>query len=43
MEVPFGIQKMSANIEGLVETSTNIGIVSLSEDEFLQVQVSEVP
>ena len=34
MEVPFGIQKMSANIEGLVETSTNIGIVSLSEDEF---------
>ena len=30
MEVPFGIQKMSANIEGLVETSTNIGIVSLS-------------
>ena len=35
MEVPFGIQKMSANIEGLVETSTNIGIVSLSEDEFV--------
>ena len=34
MEIPFGIQKMSANIEGLVETSTNIGIVSLSEDEF---------
>ena len=34
MEVPFGIQKMSANIEGLVETSTNIGIVKLSEDEF---------
>lgn len=34
MEVPFGVQKMSANIEGLVETSTNIGIVTLSEDEF---------
>ena len=34
MEVPFGIQKMSSNIEDLVETSTNIGIVSLSEDEF---------
>ena len=34
MEVPFGIQKMSSNIEGLVETSTNIGIVRLSEDEF---------
>lgn len=34
MEVPFGIQKMSGSIEGLVETSTNIGIVSLSEEEF---------
>ena len=34
MEIPFGIQKMSSNIEGLVETSTNIGIVRLSEDEF---------
>lgn len=35
MEVPFGIQKMSGSIEGLVETSTNIGIVKLGEDEFL--------
>lgn len=35
MEIPFGIQKMSGSIEGLVETSTNIGIVKLSEDEFL--------
>lgn len=34
MEVPFGIQKMSGNIEGLVETSTNIGIVKLNETEF---------
>lgn len=34
MEIPFGIQKMSGSIEGLVETSTNIGIVKLSEDEF---------
>lgn len=34
MEVPFGIQKMSGSIEGLVETSTNIGIVALSEDTF---------
>lgn len=34
MEIPFGIQKMSSNIEGLVETSTNIGIVRLSKDEF---------
>lgn len=35
MEVPFGIQKMSGSIDGLVETSTNIGIVKLGEDEFL--------
>lgn len=35
MEVPFGIQKMSGTIDGLVETSTNIGIVKLGEDEFL--------
>ena len=34
MEVPFGIQKMSGSIEGLVETSSNIGIVKLYEDEF---------
>ena len=35
MEVPFGIQKMSGSIDGLVEPSTNIGIVKLGEDEFL--------
>ena len=35
MEVPFGIQKMSGSIDGLVETSTNIGIVKLGGDEFL--------
>lgn len=35
MEIPFGIQKMSGSIDGLVETSTNIGIVKLSENEFL--------
>ena len=35
MEVPFGTQKMSGSIDGLVETSTNIGIVKLGEDEFL--------
>lgn len=35
IEVPFGIQKMSGTIDGLVETSTNIGIVKLGEDEFL--------
>lgn len=35
MEVPFGIKKMSGSIDGLVETSTNIGIVKLGEDEFL--------
>lgn len=33
MNVPYGIQKMSGTIEGLVETSTNIGILKLSEEE----------
>lgn len=35
MEVPFGIQKMSGSIEGLVETSTNIGIMKLEEENFM--------
>lgn len=35
MQVPFGIQKMSGTIEGLVETSTNVGILKLEEDELL--------
>lgn len=34
MEMPFGIQKMSGTIEGLVETSVNIGIMKLNEEEF---------
>ena len=34
MQVPFGIQKMSGTIEGLVETSTNIGIMKLQREEF---------
>lgn len=34
MNVPFGIQKMSGSIEGLVETSSNIGILFLGENEF---------
>lgn len=34
MNVPFGIQKMSGSIEGLVETSSNIGILILGENEF---------
>ncbi len=33
MNVPFGIVKMSGTIEGLVETSSNIGILLLKEDE----------
>lgn len=33
MHVPFGVQKMSGTIEGLVETSTNLGILKLYEDE----------
>ncbi|MDO4273292.1 MAG: aminoacyl-histidine dipeptidase [Eubacteriales bacterium] len=35
MNIPFGIQKMSGTIEGLVETSTNLGILKLTEDELL--------
>ena len=31
--VPFGIQKMSGTIKGLVETSSNIGILRLDRDE----------
>lgn len=34
MNVPFGIQKMSGSIENLVETSTNVGIVNLTDLEF---------
>lgn len=37
MEVPFGIQKMSGSIEGLVETSTNIGVMKLEEDGFVGI------
>lgn len=33
MNVPFGIAKMSGSIEGLVETSSNIGILKLFEGE----------
>lgn len=32
MNVPNGIQKMSGEIEGLVETSTNLGVVKLGPD-----------
>ncbi|MDD3339565.1 MAG: aminoacyl-histidine dipeptidase [Lachnospiraceae bacterium] len=35
MNVPTGIQKMSAQIENLVETSTNLGIFNLLEDSFV--------
>lgn len=37
MNIPYGVQKMSGTIEGLVETSTNLGILSMSEDEMLAV------
>lgn len=33
MNVPFGIAKMSGSIEGLVETSSNIGVLKLFEGE----------
>ena len=35
VNVPYGVQKMSGTIAGLVETSTNIGILKTSEDEVL--------
>lgn len=37
MNVPFGVQKMSGTIQGLVETSSNIGVVKLKEEEFYAV------
>ena len=33
IHVPYGIQKMSGSIEGLVETSINTGILKLEADE----------
>lgn len=33
LHVPDGIQKMSGSIEGLVETSTNLGILRLEENQ----------
>lgn len=35
MILPNGVQSMSGNINGLVETSLNLGIMELSDDEFL--------
>ena len=35
VNVPYGVQKMSVTIKGLVETSTNIGILKTSENEVL--------
>lgn len=37
MNIPFGVQKMSGTIEGLVETSCNLGILELKEDELFAV------
>ncbi len=35
VNVPYGVQKMSGTIKGLVETSTNIGILKTSENEVM--------
>ena len=35
VNVPYGVQKISGTIKGLVETSTNIGILKTSENEVL--------
>lgn len=37
MNMPYGIRKMSGSIPGLVETSSNPGIVALHKDEFESV------
>lgn len=34
MQIPFGVQKMSGNIDNLVETSCNLGILKLEGDSF---------
>lgn len=33
--IPFGVQTMSANIEGLVESSNSTGVVTTEEDEII--------
>jgi len=33
--IPFGVQTMSADIKGLVESSTNIGVLEIQEDEII--------
>ncbi len=35
--VPNGVQEMSADIDGLVETSLNLGIMSLNDDTFTAI------
>lgn len=37
MNIPFGVLKMSGTIEGLVETSNNIGILKTDDNEVLAV------
>ena len=35
--LPFGVQKMSGTIEGLVETSLNLGILSVDDDKLVGI------
>lgn len=37
MHIPYGVEKMSGEIEGLVETSNNIGVLKLEEDQLTAV------
>lgn len=37
MNMPYGVIKMSRQIEGLVETSTNVGVMTIKEDQFTTV------
>ena len=38
VQMPYGIQKMSGSIEGLVETSINPGILMLNEEECIALK-----
>ena len=35
MLMPAGIQTMSMDIEGLVESSTNLGVINNNQDDFV--------
>ena len=38
MNAPYGVEKMSGTITGLVETSSNLGIIELGKDSFMGLE-----